>query len=103
MIKKTISEINEIYELEFNRIYNIIKKEKPKKILLQFPEGLKQYSQIIADEIESNTKTKCFIWMGSCFGACDLPLEVEKLGIDLIIQFGHSNWNYLNKKNIKVL
>ena len=45
----------------------------------------------------------CFIWLGSCFGGCDIPVEVDKLGVDLIIQFGHSDWSYDKKKGIRVL
>ena len=103
MKEYSFNEVNEKYDLEINRIVETIKKQKSNKILLQFPEGLKPYSQVICDKIESLTKCQCFIWMGTCFGACDLPLQVEKLGIDLIIQFGHSNWNYKNREDICVL
>tara|TARA_Y100000310_G_C20562002_1_gene753520 strand:- start:80 stop:364 length:285 start_codon:yes stop_codon:yes gene_type:complete len=94
MQKQTFEEINEIYDLEIKRIINAIKKQKARKILLQFPEGMKPYSTVICDYIEESVNCQCFIWMGSCFGACDVPLEVEKLGVDLIIQFGHSAWKY---------
>ncbi len=92
MKQKTIEEINQIYDLEIGRIISEVKKQKAKKILLQFPEGLKMYSQAIADEIEKKTNSSCFIWLGTCFGACDIPAETEKLGIDLLIHFGHSKW-----------
>ncbi len=101
MENKSFEEINSIYDLEINKIINTIKKNKAKKVLLQFPEGMKPYSTIIASEIEKKAKCQCFIWLGSCFGACDIPLEADKL-IDLIIQFGHSKWNFKNK-GIKVL
>jgi len=87
---KSIHEIQELYNLELPKIISNIKKQKPKKVLLQFPEGLKPYAQTITDEIKSKTNCNCFIWLDSCFGACDTPLETQKLGIDLIIQFGHS-------------
>jgi 2-(3-amino-3-carboxypropyl)histidine synthase len=102
-MNKTIDEIEETYDLEIDRIIKTIKKEKSKKVLLQFPEGMKPYSQAICDEISGKIKTECFIWLGSCFGACDIPTEVENLGIDLIIQFGHSSWAYDRSKKIKVL
>lgn len=94
MKQKTIQEVNEIYELEIPRILKTIKKQKAKKILLQFPDGLKPYAQIIVDEIENKTNSQCFIWMDSCYGACDIPIETKSLRISLIIQFGHSKWNY---------
>jgi 2-(3-amino-3-carboxypropyl)histidine synthase len=94
MQQKSIEEINEIYDLELDRIVKTIKKQKAKRVLLQFPEGLKPYATVVADEIEkmTNKSCLCFIWLGSCFGACDVPLETEKLGIDLIVQFGHSKF-----------
>ena len=102
MLKKTISEINDIYELELDKIIKNIKKERAKKVLLQFPEGMKPYSTEICSYIEDKTDCNCFIWLDSCFGACDIPLEVEKLGVDMIVHFGHSAWNY-NRKDIKVV
>lgn len=101
MQKKTIEEIQEEYDLELARIIETIKKEKARKILLQFPDGMKPYATLIADELEKQLpKTTFFIWLGSCFGACDIP-QVNEKNFDLIIQFGHSAWNY--KSRIKVL
>lgn len=101
MKNKSINEINEIYDLELNKIIKTIKKQKAKRVLLQFPEGLKPYAQVISSYIEQEAGCQCFIWLNSCYGACDVPLETERLGIDLIIQFGHSKWNY--EKEVKVL
>ena len=97
MKPKTISEITQIYNLEIERIVKTIKSQKAKKILLQFPEAMKPHAQTISQEIEESTNTTCFIWLNSCFGACDIPTNTKGLGIDLIIQFGHSKWGYKNK------
>ena len=97
MEKKTISEINEIYDLEIDKIVKTIKNKKSKNVLLQFPEGMKPYSTVISDEVGETAGCECIIWMGTCFGACDIPLEVGKLGVDLIVQFGHSIWSYKGK------
>jgi len=102
MKEKTIEEINEIYDLETEKIIKTIKKQRAKKVLLQFPEGLKPYSTTIAREIENKTKSECFIWFGTCFGACDVPVDIENIGVDLVVQFGHSRWNFKDKK-IKVI
>ena len=103
MQKKTISEIEEEYDLELTRIIKTIKKEKAKRVLLQLPDGLKPYATIIVDYLESKIKnSEFFIWLGSCFGACDIP-QVNEKDFDLIIQFGHSAWNYNTKSGIKVV
>jgi len=106
---KTITELEKEYELEIEKIAETIIKQKAKKILLQFPDGLKPYSTIIHDKIIKELKNqkygervKIFIWLDSCFGACDIPLETERLGIDLIVQFGHSSWDF-SEKDIDVL
>jgi len=96
MQTKTISEINEIYDLEIGKIVGNIKRKRARKVLLQFPEGLKPYSTVIASEVEGKTGCECFIWLGDCFGACDVPIGVSEIGVDLIVQFGHSSWNFKN-------
>jgi 2-(3-amino-3-carboxypropyl)histidine synthase len=102
MEKKTISEIEKEYDLELDKIVENIKKQKAKRVLLQFPDGMKPYSTVIADEIEQRAGCECIIWMETCYGACDVPNlgPVEK-DIDLVIQFGHSTWNY--KKSVKIV
>jgi len=101
MKNKTFEEINQIYEIDIEKIVNNIKKNKAKIVLLQFPEGMKSYAQKITDEIENKSKCNCLIWMGSCFGACDLPIEVERLGVEMIIHFGHSPWGYRDVNEMK--
>ncbi len=100
---KSINEIEEIYELEIEKIVKTIRKEKAKMVLLQFPEGMKPYSQVICDEIEDKTGSLCLIWLDSCFGACDIPIEVKRLGVNLIVQFGHSSWKYSKGAGVKVI
>jgi 2-(3-amino-3-carboxypropyl)histidine synthase len=78
--------------LEVESIIDLIKSNNHKKVLLQFPDGLKQYSDEVCDKIKEKTKSEIIIWAGSNFGGCDIPLEVEKLGFDLIVHFGHSKF-----------
>ncbi len=89
---KTLAEIEEQYELELDRIVAEIRKTKAKLVLLQFPDRLKPYATAIVDALEQKTKAEFLIWLGSCFGACDVPVGLENLKpkIDLIVQFGHN-------------
>ena len=103
MQKKSIQEIEEIYDLELNRIIKEIEKSKSKRVLLQFPDGIKSYATVIASEISEKTSAECLIWLGSCFGACDIPVNVSQIGVDLIIQFGHSAWSFRNEKRVEVV
>jgi len=92
--RKTINEIEREYDLEINKVISKIKKLNSKVVLLQFPDGLKPYATEIVDCLEEKLENKVdfLIWLGSCFGACDLPIEFENLGpkIDLAVQFGHN-------------
>jgi 2-(3-amino-3-carboxypropyl)histidine synthase len=92
--QRTIEELNEVYDLELDRVVSEIKSSKAKLVLLQFPDGLKIYATAVVDYLkdETNGKVEFLIWMESCYGACDSPVGIEKMSpkIDLVIQFGHS-------------
>ena len=94
MQKKSIQEIQTLYNLELDKAITKIKSSKPKITLLQFPEGLKPYAQTITDYLESKTNSQFMIWLDTCFGACDVPQLPPKKEVDLIIQFGHSKWKF---------
>lgn len=81
------------YDFEIDRICEEIKKADAKRVGLQFPDGLKKYSVDIAKEIEKKTGATVIIFADPCYGACDTrELEADKLGIDLMIQFGHDRF-----------
>ena len=82
------------YNLETGKAIEKIKAENSKCVCIQLPDGLKEKANIIATEIEEKTDARVVIWAGSCYGACDLPLEAERLGCDLLIQWGHTEWQY---------
>jgi 2-(3-amino-3-carboxypropyl)histidine synthase len=78
-----------MYNLELEKAVKEIKTKKAKRVLIQLPEGLKPRAQEIVDFLQEKTKAKCIIWLGTCYGACDIP----KADFDLLIQWGHSKWN----------
>jgi diphthamide biosynthesis enzyme Dph1/Dph2-like protein len=57
-------------------------------VLLQLPDGLKPWGLAISDYLKKETSVKISIWLGTCFGACDLPNS----DADLVVQFGHAPW-----------
>lgn len=85
-----MKELEEKYDFELDRVVSEIKKKKAKLVVLQFPDGLKPYATTIVDYLEEETKAEFLIWFGTCFGACDTPIGLEKLKVDLVIQFGHN-------------
>ena len=80
------------YDLELDNVVAQIKQKNAKLVCVQLPEGLKPEAEQIVKKIESSTDAKAIVWLGSCYGACDVP-EVESLGVDVLIQWGHSAWS----------
>jgi 2-(3-amino-3-carboxypropyl)histidine synthase len=78
------------FDFEEERIRQEITKLGAKRVLLQLPEGLKPEGPRLAKIIEK-TGAVPIISADPCYGACDLATaEAERLGIDLIIHFGHA-------------
>jgi 2-(3-amino-3-carboxypropyl)histidine synthase len=78
------------FDFEEERIKQEITKLGAKRVLLQLPEGLKPEGPHMAQIVEK-TGALPIISADPCYGACDLATaEAERLGIDLIIHFGHA-------------
>ena len=82
----------ENYDLELNRAVEEIKKSDAKLVCIQLPDGLKPKAREIQQHIERNTDASVVICLGSCWGGCDVPISVQKLGVDILIQWGHSEY-----------
>jgi 2-(3-amino-3-carboxypropyl)histidine synthase len=75
------------YNLELEKVIEQINRSKAKTVLIQLPDGLKPEGTKIVDLLNKKTKAKIFLWLNSCYGACDIPT----VKVDLVIQFGHNN------------
>ncbi|MFW5991464.1 MAG: diphthamide synthesis protein [Candidatus Nanoarchaeia archaeon] len=79
-------------ELELEKAVKRINQTGARRVVIQLPEGLKPMAEHIQDELIKKCGAEVLIWAGSCFGACDKPLGLENLEVDLLIQWGHSKW-----------
>jgi diphthamide biosynthesis enzyme Dph1/Dph2-like protein len=82
-----------MYKLDLQKLISTIKQQKAKQVLIQLPDGMKHKADQVVDTVEEETNAKAFIWLGSCYGACDLPLGMDILNIDLVVQWGHNKFN----------
>ena len=82
-----------MYKLELDKLISTIKQQKAKQVLIQLPDGMKHKADLVVDAVEESTNAKAFIWLGSCYGSCDLPLGMDILNIDLVVQWGHNKFN----------
>ena len=83
---------NELYSWDLDKVIKEIHEKKPKTIVVQVPDGIKRRSNEIVEQLKQHTDAKIFIWAGSCYGSCDIPMELKNLKIDLLLHFGHSAW-----------
>ena len=66
------------------------------KILLQFPEGLKQKALEHARKLESDGN-EVFISASPTYGACDLAIdEAKRIGAEKIVHFGHAEFHHID-------
>jgi 2-(3-amino-3-carboxypropyl)histidine synthase len=82
-----------MYTIDTDRLVQAIKESEAQRVLIQLPDGLKPR----ALELQELVQTSCpgvevLFWAGTCYGACDLPVGMERLGIDLVLHVGHTAW-----------
>jgi len=78
------------FDFEEERIKQEITKLGAKRVLLQLPEGLKPEGPRLAKIVEKAGALP-IVSADPCYGACDIATEeAERLGVDLIIHFGHA-------------
>jgi 2-(3-amino-3-carboxypropyl)histidine synthase len=78
------------FDFEEERIKQEIAKLGAKRVLLQLPEGLKPEAPRLAKIVEKAGALP-IVSADPCYGACDIATgEAERLGIDLIVHFGHA-------------
>ncbi len=82
------------YELELAKARDAIRENEAERVLLHMPDGVKPKADEVIQELQSSVEHEfdVLVWGGSCFGACDLPVEAENVGVDLLIHWGHSRW-----------
>lgn len=78
------------FDFEEEKIKSDIASLGAKRVLLQLPEGLKPEGPWLAKIVEKSGALP-IISADPCYGACDIGFnEAERLGVDLIVHFGHS-------------
>ena len=84
---------NKLYNPELEKAIAKIQEIEAKTVCIQLPDGMKPYAQEIEQEITTKTGARVLIWLGSNFGACDIPLGLNRMGVDLLISWGHNKFH----------
>src|SRR3989344_2414256 len=81
----------ETYDFREDYIVEEINRKKTRKVLLQFPEGVKREAFRISKYIEEKCNCEIYVSGNNCWGGCDLSLtEAKDLDVDLLVHFGHA-------------
>ena len=79
------------FRFDMERVAVIIRGQGYKKVALELPEGLRDRTAEMVDELAS--KTGCEVWVSCdpCYGACDLNDDaLASLGCEAVFHFGHT-------------
>jgi 2-(3-amino-3-carboxypropyl)histidine synthase len=81
-----------VLNFEKEKLIEELKKRKPKKVLVQLAEGIKQNAPEISDWIEELGIEVIFSGE-TCWGGCSVAVqEAQAFGVDLIVHFGHAEF-----------
>lgn len=81
------------YKLDLAEVITSIQQTNAKRVVLQLPDGFKYHAKTLVDFLKSHcSATHFYVWLGSNYGSCDLPLGLEKVKIDIIVHLGHAQW-----------
>lgn len=83
-----------MYSIDYDKIVASILDKGAKRVMVQLPDGLKNKALEILEFLSSRTDAEILFWSGTNFGACDLPVGLDRLGVDLLIHLGHTEWVY---------
>ncbi|MBU2615559.1 MAG: diphthamide synthesis protein, partial [Nanoarchaeota archaeon] len=87
-------------DFEKDKLVLELKERKPKKVIVQLAEGIKQNAPEISEIIEG-LGIECIFSGETCWGGCSIAVqEAETLDADLIVHFGHAEFI---ESNIPVL
>tara|TARA_Y100000310_G_C20672281_1_gene810946 strand:+ start:101 stop:1087 length:987 start_codon:yes stop_codon:yes gene_type:complete len=82
-----------MYTFEEEKLIKELNEKKPKRVLLQLPEGLKKEGLRIATLIQEKTDSEVILSGEPLWGACDVAInEAKSLGCDMIVIYGHAQF-----------
>ncbi len=87
-----------------DELVKLIIQTKPKRVLLQLPDGLRKHAIEIIDKLQE-TSIEIILSASSCYGACCLAVgEAIDVKADLLVHVGHNDFTFQNiKKDVPVL
>jgi 2-(3-amino-3-carboxypropyl)histidine synthase len=83
--KRVVRVLDSVEIAQFSRLAG-------KTVGIQFPPGLQVSVAEFALHLEKEAGLEAVLLGDPCFGACDLPTDPKAMGLDAVINLGHSNF-----------
>lgn len=95
----------DLYDLSLNEVREFIEENKPRRLLIQLPDGLKFLALNVVSFIKSiDSSIEVYLSSDPSYGACTLALDdAMVVGADALIHFGHVEYPLAIKPTIPVL
>lgn len=94
--------MRQIYDLELKKIQQVVIDNQYQKILLQMPEGMLDTPLKSVLEELSSLGVQVIVAGDPSYGYCDLAINLAtRLGCNLLIHFGHTNFSFEHKIQTK--
>ncbi|MHB8604060.1 MAG: diphthamide biosynthesis enzyme Dph2 [Thermoplasmatota archaeon] len=86
------------YDLDLERVVAaLVARPEWTLVGLQFPDGLRDYATEIEKTLAARVPGREFIVSADpCYGACDLALNLERVGVHVLVHFGHTDMPSIN-------
>ncbi len=89
--------MNAPFDFELEKVVQTVQEKHVKRVLIQLPEGMKQYAPSILTELQSQSSAEFLVSGDSTWGGCDLALdEAKSLKADLLVHFGHAQFVHVD-------
>ena len=86
------------YDLELNKIRDLVQIKSYSKILIQMPEGMLDLPLKTLVEELSSLDTEVILSGDPSYGICDLAIDLGiRLNCDLLVHFGHTEFGFDNR------
>ncbi len=86
----TLERLQRNHDIDLDGLAEDVQDRDPDLVGLQLPDGIRDYGPALAAWLEDEAGVSCVISGDPSFGACDLALQLEHIGVDLLVHFGHS-------------
>lgn len=84
------------YDFKLREVVEELRKRRVKRVLIQLPDGLKQYHEYIVNYLlEHIDDLEVWVSLSPTYGACDIAVdEARKLNVDIIVHIGHNQYPF---------